>query len=94
MSFFSDITGAISGAGSIADAITAVSGVVRQALGMAHDKEQRDEGATAQRAETDEATLSTITRANAPVPTSDSDRLWDANRKKFGVIDGGAGKTG
>lgn len=94
MGVFSDITGAISGAGSIAGAVSAVAKVVGQALGMAHDKEQRNEGATAQDDATKTSTLETVVRVNAPIDTAERDKLWDANKKRFGVIDGSSGKTG
>ena len=79
------ILSAITGFGSIADAISGVMKVASQVLGMAHDKEQRNEGATAQREVTDETTLDTIERVNAPVSTAESDSLWDANKKRFGT---------
>lgn len=93
MGIFSDITGAISGAGSIAGAVTQVSKVIGQALGMIDRKEQRDEGAIAQRETSDEATLDTINRVNAPIPVAESDQLWDRNKTKYGPADSGPTKA-
>ena len=79
---------ALSGVGSIADAVTAISGVIKQALGMAHDKEQRNEGAIAQRETSDAATLDTINQANAPIANADADSMWNANKAKYVAPDG------
>jgi hypothetical protein len=93
VSLFSDITGAISGAGSIAGAVKALAEVAKQALGMAHEKEQRNEGATAQDDTTKTATLDTIERVNAPVPTADLERMWNANKARYGALEQPADKA-
>lgn len=87
MGLFSDILGAVKGAGCISDAVTEVSKVVGQALGMAQRKEDRNEGAIAQQEATDDATLKTLENASAPISTTNADLLWNHNKAKYGIPD-------
>ena len=74
----------------IISGISAFFQAIATALGMAQAKEQRNEGATAQNEATNVATLKTLEVVSAPVPTADSNKLWDDNAKKFGPGSGTA----
>lgn len=68
----------------IISAISAGLDILKGLLGMASDKEKRNEGAVAQDDATKAATLNTLKNVSAPVSNTERDQLWDDNSKKFG----------
>lgn len=72
-----------------------VSGLKALAIALGWMKQESDQttGTKIQQAATDEATLDTIKRVNAPIAPAESDELWNANKKRFGAPDGDASKA-
>jgi hypothetical protein len=94
VSILSAAWSALTGAGewvAVADEALKLGNKIADAM---KTKQDRDQGATAQREATDEATLDTIARVTAPVDNSTRDELWNKNKARFGVIDGGKQSTG
>lgn len=62
---------------------------IAQRLQQHHDEMS---GATQQREATNDATVKTLEAVTAPISQSDSDKLWDANKAKFGPGIGSGGQ--
>ena len=73
---------------SIISGAIKIFSAIAQALQQHHDELN---GVTAQREATEDATTKELESVAAPVSTADSDKLWDANKARFGTD---SGKTG
>lgn len=91
MSWWDTLKGMVGLGGGVVSAVDDAAKLGQQVTAEVHDKNQRDQGAVAQQETTDAATLKTINDASAPVSTSDSERLWDRNKARFGPSDKAGG---